>query len=162
MKYGGDRSLVAVDGQATLYHEDECWSVQLPREVYVTMTVFGLTLLTQMHCRDDEYLTDTGGLEQPPGHVSIMTGFVLISKLFRREQTESDVVAELVVAGELIEMRRSGRHRPPTGQLLSARLVELDVLYDRIMSLMDDCPDRLKLDMGPSPFSATHVSSVFL
>jgi hypothetical protein len=59
-------------------------------------------------------------------------------------------------------MRRSGRHRPPTGLLLSARLAELDVLYDRIMSLMDDCPDRLKLDMGSSPFSATHVSSAFL
>jgi hypothetical protein len=35
--------------------------------------------------RDDEYLTEYGEIPQPPGEMSILSGFYYITKLFRRQ-----------------------------------------------------------------------------
>lgn len=63
--YDGDRSYAAIEGNTTIFTEDECSTVNLPIEV------------------DDEFISDEGVGQQPEGRVSIITGFNYISKLYR-------------------------------------------------------------------------------
>jgi hypothetical protein len=51
-----------------------------------------------------------------------------------------------IVCGQVIDKRRRDRRRPPTGLMLQMRLNEVDEIFDRIMGLMDDCPEPLRLD----------------
>jgi hypothetical protein len=51
-----------------------------------------------------------------------------------------------VVCGQVIDKRRRDRRRPPNGLMLQMRLNEVDEIFDRIMGLMDDCPEPLRLD----------------
>lgn len=89
---------------------------------------------------DDEYLSDSGCLDVPSGHVSILSGYVYSCRLFRRR---CDIAQLMTVLGEALEMRRRDRRRPPSG--LASRARELDDLQHQVEHLMDDCPLPLRL-----------------
>lgn len=42
--------------------------------------------------------------------------------------------------------RRRDRRAPPTGLMLQMRITEVNDLYEQIITLMDDCPEPLRLD----------------
>lgn len=72
-----------MDGEAVMIHEDECADVALPAEVYVHYLPRWRPVLTRS---DDEYVGDLRYMEQPVGRTSVISGFIYISKLFRRER----------------------------------------------------------------------------
>ncbi|RSH90255.1 hypothetical protein EHS25_001589 [Saitozyma podzolica] len=90
---------------------------------------------------DDDFITEQGYLEQPADVTPKVSGFFYISKLFR-------------YAGVLIDKRQRDRLHPPTGILLQMRLNEIDLLYDEVTALMENCPLPLRLntrsDSGPA------------
>lgn len=50
------------------------------------------------------------------------------------------------VIGQFLNKKRSDRRKPLTGVMLQMRLNEIADLYERVQTLMDDCPEALKLD----------------
>ena len=76
-----------MDGEAVMIHEDECADVALPAEVYVPPA--HLEGWLELINRDDEYVGDSRYLEQPVGRTSVISGFIYISKLFRRKYRAS-------------------------------------------------------------------------
>lgn len=50
------------------------------------------------------------------------------------------------VLGQVLDRRRRDRRRPPSGCQLQKRLEEIDHLFGDIVTLMDDCPEELRLD----------------
>ena len=58
---------------------------------------------------------------------------------------------DMTVTGQVIDKRRQDRRKPPTGVLLQMRLNEVDELFQRVMTLMDGCPEALKLDSEDNP-----------
>ncbi|WVQ85310.1 hypothetical protein IAT38_007475 [Cryptococcus sp. DSM 104549] len=82
---------------------------------------------------DDEYFTEDERLTQPDGYTSTLCGFRYISQMHR-------------LTGEVLDKRRRDKLKAPAGLLLQMRLNEINDLYNRTMSTMDDCPPQLKLD----------------
>lgn len=71
-----------MDGEAVMIHEDECADVALPADVYVCLVLIVYRMLI---VSDDEFVGDSRYMEQPVGRTSVISGFIYISKLFRRE-----------------------------------------------------------------------------
>ncbi|WRT64046.1 uncharacterized protein IL334_000974 [Kwoniella shivajii] len=82
---------------------------------------------------DDEYISEDGYLPKPEGYVPILTGFNYVSQLHR-------------ITGQLLDKLRRDKKKPPTGLLLQMRLNEINELYERTMTLMDNCPKSLWLE----------------
>ncbi|KAL1407482.1 hypothetical protein Q8F55_006915 [Vanrija albida] len=87
---------------------------------------------------DDEFVTEDGYLEQPEGHTPVLAGFYYISKLFR-------------LLGQILDKRKDDRIKPPSGLLLQMRINEVEQIFNQVMTLMDGCPDALKLEMSGTP-----------
>jgi hypothetical protein len=87
---------------------------------------------------DDEYLTEEGYLEQPEGETPVLAGFYYISKLFR-------------LLGQVLDKRKHDRVKPPSGLMLQMRINEIETILHQVMTLMDNSPEALRLDMGGSP-----------
>lgn len=87
---------------------------------------------------DDEYLTEEEYLEQPDGETPVLAGFYYISKLFR-------------LLGQVLDKRKRDRIVPPAGLMLQMRMNEIDQILHQVMTLMDNSPPALRLDMGGSP-----------
>jgi hypothetical protein len=63
----------------------------------------------------------------------------------------------LTVLGRVLDKRRRDRRKAPSGIELQMRLNEVDRLFEDVMTLMDDCPRPLKLDMTPEARPPTYV-----
>lgn len=50
------------------------------------------------------------------------------------------------VIGQILTRRRQDRRQAPRGVMLQMRLNEVDELLDRVMHLMDGCPEALRMD----------------
>ncbi|BEI92936.1 uncharacterized protein CcaverHIS019_0505640 [Cutaneotrichosporon cavernicola] len=87
---------------------------------------------------DDEYLTEQAYLEQPEGETPLLAGFYYISKLFR-------------LLGQVLDKRKHDRVKPPQGLMLQMRINEIDTILHQVLTLMDNSPEALRLDMGGSP-----------
>lgn len=87
---------------------------------------------------DDEYLTEEAYLDQPEGETPVLAGFYYISKLFR-------------LLGQVLDKRKHDRVKPPSGLMLQMRINEIDQILHQVMTLMDNSPEALRLDMGGSP-----------
>lgn len=101
---------------------------------------------------DDEYLTEEAYLEQPEGETPVLAGFYYISKLFR-------------LLGQVLDKRKRDRVMPPSGLMLQMRMNEIDQILHQVMTLMDNSPEALRLDMGGSPSArmerwALHLSTL--
>lgn len=84
---------------------------------------------------DDEYISEEGYGEQPEDRTPTLAGFYYISKLFR-------------LLGQITDKRRIDRQRPPSGHLLRLRIQEVEQIFHQVMSLMDNAPEPLKLDLS--------------
>jgi len=82
---------------------------------------------------DDDYITEEAELPQPAGQTSLMSGFYYISKLYK-------------LLSQLFDMRRRDKQHVPSGERLRYRLDQLLDLYHVVITLMDDCPDSLRLN----------------
>ena len=74
--------MAGMDGEAVMMHEDECADVALPADVYVYLVLIAYRMLI---ISDDEFVSDSRYMEQPVGRTSVISGFIYISKLFRRK-----------------------------------------------------------------------------
>lgn len=90
---------------------------------------------------DDEFVTEEGYLQPPEGHEPVLAGFYYISKLFR-------------LLGQLLDKKRHDKVKPPSGVALQVRLNEVEEIFHQVMTLMDDCPPALKIDMNGTAASA--------
>lgn len=59
--------------------------------------------------------------------------------------------------GQFLNKKRSDRRQPLSGVMLQMRLNEIADLYERVQTLMDDCPDALKLDTDSDNKSVGYV-----
>ncbi|GMK55551.1 hypothetical protein CspeluHIS016_0206070 [Cutaneotrichosporon spelunceum] len=89
---------------------------------------------------DDEYLTEEAYLEQPPGETPVLAGFYYISKLFR-------------LLGQVLDKRKRDRVKPPQGLMLQMRISEVDTILHQVLTLMDNSPEVLRLNMDGSPIT---------
>nr|XP_019049127.1 hypothetical protein I302_02908 [Kwoniella bestiolae CBS 10118]OCF28057.1 hypothetical protein I302_02908 [Kwoniella bestiolae CBS 10118] len=94
---------------------------------------------------DDEYISEQGYLPQPEGHTSILSGFSYVSQLHR-------------ITGQLLDKHRRDKRKPPSGLLLQMRLNEVNDLYERTMTLMNNCPRPLRLDYRTGTRSVQSLS----
>ncbi|KAK4688912.1 hypothetical protein P7C73_g1194, partial [Tremellales sp. Uapishka_1] len=95
---------------------------------------------------DDEYITEDGYLEQPQDQTPILIGFYYGSKLFR-------------LTGQILDKRRCDRRRPPSGPDMQKRLAEIDDLLEQVMTLMDGCPEALKLSRANGPLPGESMTN---
>ncbi|WVN85850.1 uncharacterized protein L203_101002 [Cryptococcus depauperatus CBS 7841] len=95
---------------------------------------------------EDEFLSQEGAVMQPDGYTSVLCGFRYISQLHR-------------LAGEVLDKRRRDKLKAPSGLLLQMRLNEINNLYHRTMTIMDDCPPMLRLNYGSYDDSIIPLSS---
>jgi len=51
----------------------------------------------------------------------------------------------------VLDKRRSDRNKPPSGILLQMRINEIEQIFHQVMTLMDNCPEALKLDLSGTP-----------
>lgn len=99
--------------------------------------------------------------EQPAGRTSVLSGFVYISKLFRSKSSRTFIdnrdLADHRVIGQFLNKKRGDRRKPLSGVMLQMRLNEVADLYERVQTLMHNCPEVLKLDVDSDAKSVTYV-----
>jgi hypothetical protein len=101
---------------------------------------------------------DSDYFQQPTGRTSVLTGFVYISKLFRSKSPLPGMSKILmIVMGQFLQKKRADRRKPLSGVMLQMRLNEIADLYERVQSLMHNCPEVLKLDVDSDSKSVTYV-----
>jgi hypothetical protein len=59
--------------------------------------------------------------------------------------------------GQFLQKKRADRRKPLSGVMLQMRLNEIADLYERVQSLMHNCPEVLKLDVDSDSKSVTYV-----
>lgn len=101
-------------------------------------------VLVLMRNSDDQYIFETGVVNQPSEETSVLCGFVYISHLWRRESRCVHAYSLTLVTGQVIGRRQVDRRAIPQGLSLQMRLNEIDELYGQIMGLMVDCPPALQ------------------
>lgn len=129
LQYGADKTISAIDGAPSVWHEQDCGEVTLPSPV------------------DDEYITEEGYLDQPDDQTPTLAGFYYISKLFR-------------LLGQITDKRRIDRLRPPSGVLLQMRISEVEQIFHQVMTLMDNAPEALKLDLSSMGTPGTRMDLI--
>lgn len=90
---------------------------------------------------DDEFVTEECYLQPPEGHEPVLAGFYYISKLFR-------------LLGQILDRKRHDKVKPPSGVALQVRLNEVEEIFHQVMTLMDDCPPALKIDINGTAATA--------
>lgn len=63
----------------------------------------------------------------------------------------------MIVMGQFLQKKRADRRKPLSGVMLQMRLNEIADLYERVQSLMHNCPEVLKLDVDSDSKSVTYV-----
>ncbi|KAH8825044.1 fungal-specific transcription factor domain-containing protein [Flagelloscypha sp. PMI_526] len=81
---------------------------------------------------DDEYITPSAYLPQPHGKTAIVSGLNYTSRIF-------------ALLGEILVRVRVDKRNPPTGQFATARLEEVQLLHQRILSALSHAPEPLRL-----------------
>ncbi|WWC66444.1 uncharacterized protein I206_100346 [Kwoniella pini CBS 10737] len=94
---------------------------------------------------DDEYISEQGYLPQPDGYTPILSGFNYISRLHR-------------ITGQVLDKHRRDKRHPPSGLMLQMRLNEVNELYEKTMTLMDNCPKSLRLEYRTGTKSVQSLS----
>ena len=61
----------------------------------------------------------------------------------------------MIVMGQFLQKKRADRRKPLSGVMLQMRLNEIADLYERVLSLMHNCPEVLKLDVDSDSKSVT-------
>lgn len=64
---------------------------------------------------------------------------------------ESRSISDNPVLGQVLDKRRSDRAKPPSGIMLQMRINEIEQIFHQVMTLMDNCPNALKLDLTGTP-----------
>jgi hypothetical protein len=100
---------------------------------------------------------DSDYFQQPTGRTSVLTGFVYISKLFRSKSSYREWQRLMSVMGQFLQKKRADRRKPLSGVMLQMRLNEIADLYERVQSLMHNCPEVLKLDVDSDSKSVTYI-----
>jgi hypothetical protein len=61
----------------------------------------------------------------------------------------------MIVIGQFLNKKRGDRRKPLSGVMLQMRLNEVADLYERVQTLMHNCPEPLKLDIDSDAKSVT-------
>ncbi|KAH7099515.1 fungal-specific transcription factor domain-containing protein [Auriculariales sp. MPI-PUGE-AT-0066] len=111
--FGADKSMSILLGRPICLRDEDC-TLLFPKEV------------------DDEYITSTGFLPQPPGKTAVVSGLNYITRIF-------------ALLGEILVRIRVDKRSPPQGPFLTARLDEVRSLHQRILSALAHAPPALRL-----------------
>lgn len=79
-------------------------------------------------------ITPNAYLTQPPGKTAIVVGLNAISRIF-------------ALLGEIIVRIRVDKRSPPQGRYATARLEEVQLLYSRVLAVLSDVPEPLRLKL---------------
>ncbi|KAH7097717.1 fungal-specific transcription factor domain-containing protein [Auriculariales sp. MPI-PUGE-AT-0066] len=115
--FGADKSMSILLGRPICLRDEDC-TLHFPKEV------------------DDEYITQNGILQQPPGKTAIVSGLNYISRIF-------------ALLGEILVRIRVDKRSPPQGPFLTARLEEVKSLHARILGALAHTPPPLRLKPAP-------------
>lgn len=111
--FGADKSMSILLGRPICLRDEDC-TVHFPKEL------------------DDEYISATAYLGQPPGKTALVSGLNYISRIF-------------ALLGEILVRIRVDKRSPPQGHFATARLEEVQTLHARIMSALVHAPEPLQL-----------------
>ncbi|TFK52198.1 hypothetical protein OE88DRAFT_1678200 [Heliocybe sulcata] len=111
--FGADKSMSILLGRPICLRDEDC-TVHFPKEL------------------DDEYISSTAYLGQPPGKTAVVAGLNYISRIF-------------ALLGEILVRIRVDKRSPPQGQFATARLEEVQTLHARIISALVHAPEPLQL-----------------
>ena len=96
---------------------------------------------------DDEYIIQNQFLGQPSSDTPIVSGLHYVSRLYRSAALNTTNHHSQSVLNEVLDVRSADRRRPPNGDALVSRLQHLEIVHHDVMTLMDDAPTSLRLDI---------------
>jgi hypothetical protein len=119
-----DKSMSILLGRPIALRDEDC-TVHFPKEL------------------DDDCITHTAYLPQPPGKTAIISGLNYTSRIF-------------ALLGEILVRIRVDKRSPPIGHFATARLEEIQSLHSRIMTALSHAPEPLRLKETQSQSNIPH------